>query len=472
MINTNDILAAERIIGMVSEVGDFIITAKPSTDLAALEAVTPSGAAVSSAPAISELSVVSAINEMTSRKNLSGVYEHDGVLEVIVDKAWSVINQRSVVTRDRAIPMAMAIVDSLNKIYNLSFNEAGAFNIVELAPPEALSSDLGVSLIDKYATSTYPRITVDASTIILPNAPDQEEHKLDQSLVDLFITNYKDRLPGVFDNFELVELIKMVFTLPSASLNQNANYETANIYLSRLAILDLLLSCDTLPEFISGYATSITNFLNGEAAFYAKQLFLVDSYSAKQLTNKALISNVSWDSYILYVNANVYKSWMDMGGDVEALIGYVYAGGEPSKAYDSILDNITGYKEQYQIAKLKQCEIIESEQLMRFKKNLPYQFDISLTNDGFDRTSVDGILQAMRNDIANISSATGDRFYMSILKIIDMHVFPGNSVFDMALSMNRIASKIPGISPDQASRMTVTNMVIDWVVSQLDISAA
>ncbi len=468
MINTEDTNIASRVCDELDNagVGIIFIKSKDSSDIAQLDAVTPTEAFVEGLSENAVFGNMDLVNA-TTRKNLSGVYEHDVVLESLVDKAFAVIDQRTAITRDRAIPMVSAIIAGLNKIYNLSFTEANVYSIVELGLPSGISSEVVSRLIGTYCDSQYPRIQIDTANkdSLVKLSVENGSVGASEQLVELFNKLYVEKSDGIIP--EAILLDDAVSNLFWLTHDTQATYDNARYLAQRLMVADLLLNAETLPTAISGYSTAINNFLQGEASFAAKQLKIIESYRDNQLSRKELIASVDNYALVIKVNGEVYKAWLGMGGTAEALIGYVADRGPLEGHYDTILDNITKYSELYNIYKLKICDAIEANQLTIYKKNLPYQLQSALIEDGFTQDQVNAIVTASGKSIADLPTATGERFHMAILRIIDEQVFPGLDVFKIASEMNRISTAIPGISPAQANELVMSDMLLDYIASQL-----
>lgn len=468
MINTEDTNIASRVCDELDNagVGIIFIKSKDSSDIAQLDAVTPTEAFVEGLSENAVFGNMDLVNA-TTRKNLSGVYEHDVVLERLVDKVFAVIDQRTAITRDRAIPMVSAIIAGLNKIYNLSFTEANVYSIVELGLPSGISSEVVSRLIGTYCDSQYPRIQIDTvnKDSLVKLSVENGSVGASEQLVELFNKLYVEKSDGIIP--EAILLDDAVSNLFWLTHDTPATYDNAQYLARRLMVADLLLNAETLPTAISGYSTAINNFLQGEASFAAKQLKIIESYRDNQLSRKELIASVDNYALVIKVNGEVYKAWLGMGGTAEALIGYVADRGPLEGHYDTILDNITKYSELYNIYKLKICDVIEANQLTIYKKNLPYQLQSALIEDGFTQDQVNAIVTASGKSIADLPTATGERFHMAILRIIDEQVFPGLDVFKIASEMNRISTAIPGISPAQANELVMSDMLLDYIASQL-----
>ena len=469
MINTTDISVAERVCNDLSTaLGACMVQAKEGSGLAQLDATTP----IEAYAEFKEDQLVSPLDlvEATTRKNLSGVYEHDIVLEGLVDKVFAVIDQRTQITRDRAIPMVSSIIAGLNKVYNLSFTEANVFTIQELGLPPGISSEVVSRLIGTYADSKYPRVPIDSSS---PNsqvrlACENDSVGASEQLVEVFNKLYVDKSEGLLgDSNTLDDAVRMLFWNASDMV---PSYESARLLALQLMVADLLLNAEELPSGISGYSTAINNFLQGEAAYAAKQLKIVESYRDSQLARKQLIAGVDNYGLVIKVNADVYRAWLEMGGTAEALIGYVAEKAPLEGHYDAILDNLSKYTECYNVHKLKLCDAVEANQLTIYKKNLPFQLQSALIEDGFTQEQVTGIVNACADDIKGISTVVGERFYMSVLHIVSEFVYPGLEVAKIAREMNRIATAIPGISPAQANELVMGDMLLDYIASQLVVT--
>lgn len=468
MINTEDTNIASRVCDELDNagVGIIFINSKDGSDIAKLDAVTPTEAFVEGLSENAVFGNMDLVNA-TTRKNLSGVYEHDVVLESLVDKAFAVIDQRTTITRDRAIPMVSAIIAGLNKIYNLSFTEASVYSIVELGVPSGLSSEVVTRLMNTYGDSKYPRLPIDTQNkdSLVKLSVENGEVRASEQLIELFNKLYVEKSDGIIpDSLTLSDLIQQLFW---DNINIAPSYDNAAYLARRLIVADLLINAGELPDGITGYSTAINNFLQGEASFAAKQLKIIESYRDNQLSRKELIASVDNYALVIKVNGEVYKAWLGMGGTAEALIGYVADRGPLEGHYDTILDNITKYSELYNIYKLKICDVIEANQLTIYKKNLPYQLQSALIEDGFTQDQVNAIVTASGKSIADLPTATGERFHMAILRIIDEQVFPGLDVFKIASEMNRISTAIPGISPAQANELVMSDMLLDYIASQL-----
>lgn len=473
MINSIDAEIASRICNALDDagVGAVMLQSKSGTAIAQLDAVTPTEAYFEAAGPNYLFGSMDLV-EATTRKNLSGEYEHDVVLESLVDKAFAVIDQRTSVTRDRAIPMVTTIIAGLNKIYNLSFTEANVYSIVELGVPSGLSSEVVTRLMNTYGDSKYPRSPIDAQNkdSLVKLSVENEEVGVSEQLIELFNKLYVEKSDGIVpDTLTLSDLILQLFWDMS---NIAPSYDNAAYLARRLMVADLLINADELPEGITGYATSIDNFLQGEASFAAKQLAIIETYRNSQLSRKQLIAGIDEYALVIKVNQEVYRAWCDMGGTAEALIGYV-AGKNPLEGhYDAILDNITRYTETYNIQKLKLCDTIEANQLGIFKKNLPYQLQSALIEDGFTQEEALAIVNSAKRAILDISTPVGERFYMAVLRIVDTYVFPGLDIFKIATEINRIAGAIPGITPAQASEMVMGDILLDHIASQIAVTRA
>jgi hypothetical protein len=465
MLNLVDISIANKVTESLDAVATIFIQSKSGTDIAELDAVTPAEANLAAKEEGGVFSPMDLV-EGTSRKNVMGVYEHDIVLEKLTDKAWNVINQRATVTRDRAIPMATNIIAGLNKVYSLSYTEANVYTIEEVGLPEGVSSPLLTRLIDQYADSTFARTPItqdDTSPVRLDSTPEVSE-----GLSELFKANYIAQSEGIVTDG--TTLAESIMTLFYNTVNIELTYTNVYSFALRLMTADLLLTADELPAGIVGYHTAITNFLNGEAAYAAKQLKLLSSIRDTRLARKDLIASIDHYGLKITVNSEVYHAWLGMGGTAEALIGYVVVNGNLDNHYDTILDNIAKYTEAYNVAKLKLFDSIESNQLVLYKKNLPYQLQAALADDGFSTDEIKGIVDSAAKDISAITTPTGDRFYMSILAIISNHVYPGLDIYPIALEMNRIGNAIPGISPEQAIGLVCSDMLLTYIASQYEVT--
>ena len=467
MINLVDVTIANKAIQALDGVSTFMVQSKPGTAVAELDSITPTEAAIA-AKGEGGIFVPMDLVEGTSRKNIMGVFEHDAVLEKLVDKTWQVLDQRIKVTRDRAIPMATAIIAGLNKVYNLSYTEANVYTIVEIGLASGLSSPLITRLVDQYADSPATRTPINNNSSTVRLESKNDSLGISNGLAELFDKNYRNESNGlVSDSLNLNDLVMHLFW---DTTELALTYANGTTLAQRLMTADILLNADELPEGITGYATAITNFLKGEAVYAAKQLKLLNGIRDTRINRKNLIDSVEQYNLRINVNAEVYQAWLGMGGTADALIGYVVSGGSMDNHYDAILDNINGYTEAYNVAKLKLFDSIQSNQLILYKKNFPYQLQAALSEDGFSADDITSVLAAAAKDIAAISTPTGDRFYMEVLAIISSHVYPGIGVYDIAREMNRIGTAIPGISPEQASALVCSDMLLDYIASQYDVT--
>lgn len=466
MINLIDVTIANKAIQVLDGVSTFMVQSKPGSAVAALDSITPTEAAIT-AKGEGGIFVPMDLVEGTSRKNIMGVFEHDAVLENLVDKTWQVLDQRIKVTRDRAIPMATAIIAGLNKVYNLSYTEANVYTIVEIGLASGLSSSLITRLVDQYADSPATRTPINNNSSTVRLESKNDSLGISNALAELFDKNYRNESDGlVIDSSNLNDLVMQLFW---DTTDLALTYANGVILARRLMTADILLNADELPSGITGYATAINNFLKGEAVYAAKQLKLLNGIRDTRINRKNLIDSVDQYELRISVNAEVYQAWLGMGGTADALIGYVVAGGSMDNHYDAILDNINGYTEAYNVAKLKLFDSIQSNQLILYKKNFPYQLQAALSEDGFSADDITSVLAAAVKDITVISTPTGDRFYMEVLAIISRHVYPGIGVYDIAREMNRIGIAIPGISPEQASALVCSDMLLDYIASQYDV---
>lgn len=221
-----------------------------------------------------------------------------------------------------------------------------------------------------------------------------------------------------------------------------------------------------LDEWDESGSVGLKGYLAGLVAIFAKRIHIRMTKRDAARSAKAII--VQHDGKIIYVNGDTYKDWLLAGGAPEVIIGAVV-----SKVRAASAAMLDVNREQY-IKAYTSYTSISAGAVANVKREITIRlirerlFEIVRTDEVFKEN--DGYyFERLTKELRSTHLDTTDP-YPYILSVVCNTFYEDTDALRILTTIDQLTKADPTLDPRQAATVAYHGMVVDWLLSQLNLT--
>jgi len=406
----------------------------------------------------------SALMAGSMTKDLSGVPQHDITMDELVTVAKGSVTNMLQHAKTVAMPVVNEIYSDADALITSYISTANRHSIQTDFLESIFDNQIFLGFIEKYAdvakrhTSTdshiYPELTGEQLLKMLSTGitrVDADVEKLLAALPDrtLMIT-YNNSFRGILDaSIEVSERVSAVITYLLARAFELEVPENTEVDLS-----------------VYKLATANIASQAGRAAFQAVAKRKLANDSRQLLLN---IPHPSTFNDAIVVNGEVYNRWLKDGGTPEILLGMTIRGDRITN-YDTLLKLKDELEGAYQRNERLQITAASANKLSLLKDST-YRAMATYIRSLDEDVNTAVLFTKLRNGLDAIPANENTVPFDYVRKVVCEVFYSHTKSLLILEQIDRICAADKTVEPREAATLVVIDVVCDWIVSQMEVSA-
>jgi hypothetical protein len=398
-----------------------------------------------------------------------GANPHDVALNEIAAVTIPAVASHIAFARNVVRPIVEDLVERTEKSLNdyTPVTSLGAEVVVEETPAPLTNSAFD-SMIGKFAGVAY------ATPALALNCPDQTIEELKELMktgsgaIDADIEQWL----AVCGDTWLIELWENVFQIKPRDSGQGGRRTFDEWIQDRECGTDYALAIFLLARklFESPLEGTVMNLSQHErvTADFRDQAAAALARTVDQLdrNRKNGILVVGLSRFKTTVDAEVYRAWIEKGGENEVLFGNSMRG-MPYTALVDIEANAAKLKADWESHAALTATVERNKMFDRTREMLFQHFRAQLaesTADGqTDLGNSELVLAAFRKELAAVREDDLQCMYTLALKLVCRARFPDKAAYDILMGIDRNAKKNPHLDVREAATLAIVEYVCEWI---------
>ena len=413
--------------------------------------------------------------EYTANQKQPGtdIIPHDVMLDDIVPVVADTVRRAVNHARTTVVPLVEDMVKRIQDAADqLTPSALLGVEVIVFNPPKPLINSVFENTLAKYATISYdagltlpfalPELHSDDIRKLINTGSNELEKDIDEWLADCG----ESFLHTVWSEFFMLQKASNMHAYISQT---KSNYGRSAIDVNRLLAIHLIARnlFDNPPE---GTNASLSTFNSIVAAIRdnagTRLYFENQEYYDEIGKRKILIRSINGSK--VTVNGEVYRTWINEGGENEILFGN-------SLMARPVMDvvTITEKKNEFINEWNRHCALISTAEanrkFVRMKEILLSSFRNQLIEDQDPELNREAILRIFQEKLQAIRESDLECLYTLSLRMICQSRFPQTDAEEILLGINRVAKENPKLELREAAAIAVIEYIATWIAQQMKV---
>lgn len=413
--------------------------------------------------------------EFTANQKQPGtdIIPHDMKLDEIVPVVADTVRRAVNHARSTVVPLVEDMVTRVKEVADqLTPSTLLGVEVVVYNPPKPLINSVFENTLAKYSDINYDAgLTMSFS---LPELQEDDLRKLINTNSNELEKDIDEWLANCGSGF-LYTVWSEFFMLQKAS-NMHAyisqtksNYGRSAIDINRLLAIHLIARnlFDNPPEGTSSNLSSFNTLVSALRDNSGTRLYFENQEYYDEIgKRKILIRSIVGPKVI--VNGEVYRTWINEGGENEILFGNSLIA-RPVMDVDSI----TAKKDELLKEWNRHCALVSTAEanrkFVRMKEILFTAFRSQLIEDQDPELNREALLRTFQEKLQTVSEADLECLYTLSLRLICQTRFPQTDAEEILLGINRVAKENPKLELREAAAIAVIEYIATWIAQQMKV---
>lgn len=398
---------------------------------------------------------------------------HDLVLDEIVPVVAETVRRNVSNARTVVVPLVEDLVRrAKDAISHLTPSELLGVEVTVFNPPAPLMNSSFETSISKFAETNY-----DAGYSLpfaVPEMDDADIRKLvstGSSELDKDIDAWLATLPSAYLHSVWAEffMLQKTSNLHAYISQARSGFGRSNIDIDKLLAIHLIARnlFDNPPEgctvSLQGFNDAISYIRNiSGARLYFENQDYYDEIGKRRILVRSIAGNK------IIVNGEVYRNWIEEGGENEVLFGNSLVS-TPARDVETISNRKDLLLKEWN----RHCAIVSAAEatrkFVRMKEILSNAFHTQLMDETDPELNREALLRTFNQQLDCIRESDLDCLYSLSLRLICRTRFPQTDAEQILASINRIAKENPKLEIREAAAVAVIEYIAGWIAQQLKV---
>lgn len=401
------------------------------------------------------------------------IIPHNMVLDEIVPVVAESVRNSVAHARSVVVPQIEDLVSRVQEVVSqLSPSSLLGVEVVIFNPPKPMTNGVFETSIEKYSDVSYdanlsltvamPEIQLDdLRKLVMTNAAG-----LDKDIEEWLAAQPEGFLHSVWFDFFMLQTVSNLH----AYVTQNkAAFGRSGLDIDRLLAIHLIARnlFDNPPEGVNVNLQTFNDITSTIRNVSGARLYMENQdYYDEVGKRKILVRSIIGPKVV--VNGEVYRQWIEAGGENEVLFGNSLTR-NPVRDVETINLN----KEKFLNEWNRHCAIVASTEatrrFVRMQEIFYSAFRAQLAAETDETLNREAILGAFHQELAKISEKDLDCLYSLSLKLVCRARYPQTDAEEILSNINRVAKENPKLDIREAAAVAVIEYIACWIAHQIKV---
>ncbi len=401
------------------------------------------------------------------------IIPHDVVLDEIVPVIADSVRRSVSHARTVVVPLVEDLVKRVTDLSaQLTPSNLLGVEVIVCNPPKPLINSVFENSIAKFSEEN-----LDASLALTFSLPEMNEDDLRKLIntnvnelekdIDEWLANCGvGFLANVWHEFFMLQKASSMYGYIS-EVKSNVGRSTVDI--DKLLAIHLISRnlFDNPPEGVSVSLAVFNDIISAIRNNSGTRLYFENQEHYNDIgKRKTLVRSIAGSK--VYVNGEVYRQWIEAGGENEVLFGNSLSK-NPARDVETISLN----KEQSLKEWNRHCAIVNSAEAnrkyVRMKEIFYSSFRGQLIDEQDESINVEAILKLFNDKLQTVRNSDFECLYSLSLSLICHARFTNTDAEEILLTINRVSKENPKLDIREAAAVAVIEYIACWIAEQMKV---